>query len=109
MHSWEALSSRPRLHCVQPEGDALSGLPQRPEDQGSEGQRSKAWAHHHAKPEVVEDVARDEAAAIGTARELMIDPEGAAPHHAGSIIYSLQLYSSVMRIIWITKNRFVWL
>ena len=39
-------------------------------------------AHHDAKSDVVVDVARVVVVAIGTARVLMIVPEGAAPHHA---------------------------
>ena len=101
------LSSRPRLPCVQPERDTPSGLPRNPENQRPEGQRSKAWAHHHAKSNVAGDDARVAEVAIGTARMPRIGPEGAAPHHAGNIIRRLQLFPTVLRFIGIRKGQFV--
>ena len=94
---------------MQPEGVSPSGLPQRAEKQSSEGQRSKAWAHHHANAEVVEDVARVEVVAMGTARALMISPDGAAPRHGVNIIWSLslQLFPAIVWFIWIWKDQFI--
>src|SRR4051812_44551352 len=96
----------PWLHAVQPEGDTPSGLPQRAENQSSEGQRSKAWAHHHAKAEAAVDDARDAGAASGTARAPMIEPEGDAPHHAANSGRSLQLFPAIVGFIGIHKGRF---
>lgn len=74
-----------------------------PEDRGPE---ARAWAHHDAKSDVVVDVARAVAAAIGTARALMIVPERPAPQDAAHLVRSVQLFAPIVGVIGIGEGRF---